>query len=292
MTSTRRVVAIGGGHGLAATLEAARRYADHVTAIVSVADDGGSSGRLREAYGLPAPGDLRRCLVALADPAKQPTWGRAFEHRFLGGELDGHAAGNLVLAALTAVTGDFVKALDAAAEVLGVTQTGRVLPATTEAVVLKAEAATGDVEGQVAVQNTPRISAVSLVPPDPTPPPDAIEAIAHADQVILGPGSLFTSVLAATAVPAIRAAIGATPARKIYVANLRQQIPETDGYDVAAHVGALHAHRVFPDVVLYDPDALPLGHLDPGIDAYPARVSGRSGHDPVALASALAALIG
>ena len=149
-----RVVAVGGGHGLAATLQAARRYAGDITAVVSVADDGGSSGRLREAFGMPAPGDLRKSLVALS-PAGS-TWARAFEHRFDAGELSGHALGNLIIAGLLQATGDLSEALAEAGRLLGAT--GRVLPATTTPVVLKAEAAAGRVEGQVNVQHAARIS--------------------------------------------------------------------------------------------------------------------------------------
>jgi uncharacterized cofD-like protein len=141
------IVALGGGHGLATTLAALRHHADLVTAIVSVADDGGSSGRLRATTGLPAPGDLRKCLVALADP--ESLWTRAFQHRFVGGDLDGHAFGNLVIAGLAETTGDFGSALDAAAELLGVT--GRVLPATSVPVALKADVAGSVILGQVNV---------------------------------------------------------------------------------------------------------------------------------------------
>src|SRR5215212_8669161 len=148
------VVALGGGHGLAAALRAIRRYASSVTAIVSVADDGGSSGRLRRDLGVLPPGDLRRCLVALSD---DELWANAFEYRFAAGDLDGHALGNLMLVGLTDMTGDFTAALDAAGRLLNAV--GRVLPATTEPVVLKAEignvaAPAHEVEGQVAVQNS------------------------------------------------------------------------------------------------------------------------------------------
>ena len=233
MTGRPRVVALGGGHGLAASLKAIRRYAGAVTAIVSVADDGGSSGRLRATLAIPPPGDLRKCLVALADPGS--VWVETFEHRFTAGELEGHAVGNLVIAGLAATTGDFELALAEAGRVLGAV--GAVIPATREPVVLKAtvRAADGDdgddgdgeggervaVEGQVAVANTDRIAGISLIPPDPMPPAAALEAIAAADQVVIGPGSLFTSVLAVVAVPAIADALRATSARKVYVCNLR-----------------------------------------------------------------------
>jgi uncharacterized cofD-like protein len=282
------VVAIGGGHGLANTLRALRQYAGDITAIVSVADDGGSSGRLRDALGIPAPGDLRKCLVALGEP--DSLWARAFEHRFTGGELDGHAMGNLVIAGLAAATGDFVQALDEGARLLQAN--GRVLPATTTPVVLRAEAALGEVEGQVAVSAAGRIAHVSIVPPDAEPPPDALHALKVADQVVIGPGSLFTSVLAALVVPAIRQALADTTAQKVYVCNLRPQVPETAGYDVAAHVEALVAHGVDPDVVLYDPSALPTGALShPAVAADLADPNGL-GHEPGRLATALSHLLG
>jgi uncharacterized cofD-like protein len=284
-----KVVALGGGHGLAATLQAVRRYAGDITAVVSVADDGGSSGRLRDALGIPAPGDIRRCLVALADPSS--LWAATFEHRFDAGELDGHAVGNLVIAGLAAAAGgDFVAALDEAARLLGAA--GRVLPATTAPVVLKATAAVGEVEGQVRVAQTSRIAGIGLVPPDPEPPQAVLEAIAAADQVILGPGSLFTSVLAAAAVPAIRDALAAAPAHKVYVCNLRPQVPETAGYDVAAHVEALIAHGVDVDVTLCDARHMPVGLMrTPCIDRPLARPDGLA-HDPGELAAALADLVG
>jgi len=270
-----RVVAIGGGHGLSATLRAVRRYADDVTAVVSVADDGGSTGRLRDALGIPPPGDIRKCLVALAAP--NSLWAIVFEHRFDSGELEGHALGNLIIAGLASATGDFMAAIDEAGRLLNTA--GRVVPATTLPVVLKAEAASGSIEGQVNVQNSGRLSAVSLVPPDPPAPQAAIDAIASADQVVIGPGSLFTSVLAAAVVPGIREALATTQAQKVYVANLRPQIPETEGYDVAAHVDALMAHGVEVDHVLAHTEAQPLAR-DDGL-----------AHDPARLAKALGDLV-
>lgn len=270
-----RVVALGGGHGLAASLRAVRRYASDITAIVSVADDGGSSGRLRDALGIPAPGDLRKCLVALGDPYS--TWTRVFDLRFEGGELQGHALGNLIIAGLTRATGDFVEALDEAANL--VDAVGTVLPATTVPVVLRAETASGEIHGQVNVQEAGRLSAVSLVPPDPPAPKGALDAIARADQIVIGPGSLFTSVLATLVVPEIRDALKTTRAQKVYVVNLRPQIPETEGYDDDAHVEALIAHGVDPDVVLKHTRERPLYN------------DMNEGHDPARLAEALAELV-
>lgn len=286
---TTKVVAIGGGHGLAATLKASRRYAGSITALVSVADDGGSSGRLRESTGIPAPGDLRKCLVALAEDEANNPLARAFEHRFDAAELKGHALGNLVIAALTEATGDFVEALNETGRLLNIR--GRVLPATTTAVVLKAEAATGPVEGQVNVATAGRIAHVSLVPPDAHAPPEALAAIHQADQIVIGPGSLFTSVLAALVVPDIREALKHTRAKKVYVCNLRPQLPETAGYDVAAHVEALTAHGVDVDVVLCDTATMPRG--DTAAETVVADLQGDGpGHDPAKLAIALSNLVG
>ncbi len=289
-----KVVALGGGHGLSASLQAIRRYSSEVSAVVSVADDGGSSGRLRSVFGIPPPGDLRRCLVALADP--ESLWVDAFKYRFTAGELAGHALGNLMIAGLAATLGDFERALDEAGRLLGAV--GRVIPATREPVVLKAvvRAADGDgasdVEGQVAVGNSGRIAGVWLVPADPQATPAALDAIEAADQVVIGPGSLFTSVLAVVAVPAIRDALAATRARKVYVCNLRVQSPETEGYDVAAHVDALLAHGLEVDVVLCHPGALPLGGVSARVVERPVARDGSAAHDPALLAVALSDLVG
>ena len=290
------VVALGGGYGLSASLRAARRYAGEVTGVVSVADDGGSSGRLRRAFGIPAPGDLRRCLVAVA--ADGNVWAEAFEHRFDGAELDGHPVGNIILAGLTDTLGSFGAAIDECLRLLG--SVGRVVPATVEPVTLKAvfrdplsPGGHNIVEGEVEVGKTLNLMSIAVVPADPTSPPEALAAIARADQLILGPGSLFTSVLAVLAVPAINEAVAAARGRKVYVANLGEQHPETTGFDVADHHGALRAHGVEVDVVLTDPDGLVPGDLR----EFGATVVRRSLaepsvrlHDPVRLAEALAEL--
>jgi uncharacterized cofD-like protein len=283
-----RVVAIGGGHGLAATLRAVRTYTDRVTAIVSVADDGGSSGRLRELLHIIPPGDLRKCLIALAEPGS--ALAVAFEHRFTEEELAGHSLGNLILAGLMDASGDPVAALDEACRLLGVT--GRVLPSTTEPVVLKADAECGQVTGQVAVNGTDHIHRVSLVPADPLAPEAAVAALADADQILLGPGSLFTSVLAAVAVPAIREGVNRSSATRVYICNLRPQDPETASFDVAMHVDALVAHGVTVDVVVCDLSGIEAGSPSvPLVDAALARPNGLA-HDPAKLASTLADLLG
>lgn len=290
-----RVVALGGGHGLASTLQAARLYASEVTAVVSVADDGGSSGRLRQIAGIPAPGDLRRCLVAMAEDGS--LWSSAFEYRFPSGDLEGHALGNLIIAGLANVTGDFGQALHVAASLLG--SVGRVLPATEIPVVLKADVAGTEVVGQSNVSESDgAISSVSIVPPDAPVPKEVQAAIAEADQIVIGPGSLFTSVLAVCAVPGIRQAL--TEHRKgeiIYVCNLRPQFPETANYDAADHLRAVLDHGVPVDVMVAhreqpaDP-AIP-SHIEThGVPTIVAPLSNADGtaHDPGLLALALRSL--
>lgn len=292
MTGKPAVVAIGGGHGQAASLRAIRRYAGKITAVVSVADDGGSSGRLREMLGIPAPGDIRKCLGALLPEGS--AMAMALEHRFGEGELEGHALGNLVIAALAAATGDFVSGVAETCRVLGVE--GAVLPATTVPVVLKAETPDAELQGQVAISQAGHIGQVSLVPPDAEPPPAALAAILEADQIVIGPGSLYTSVLAACTVPALRLALikaGERGAQRVYVSNLREQQPETAGYDVAAHVHALWAHGIACDVVLADTAGIPLGVVDPGPLVVEAPIAAAGGlvHDPAPLSAALAHLL-
>jgi uncharacterized cofD-like protein len=284
------VVAVGGGHGLAASLRAARLYAGDLTAIVSVADDGGSSGRLRRQMGIVPPGDLRKCLVALADD--DALLARVFEQRFdpETDELSGHALGNLIIAGLMASAGDVQTGLDEAARLLGAH--GRVVPAATEPVVLKASSDGGDIEGQTAVMDTAHIQRVSVIPADAAAPAAARDALAAADQIVIGPGSLFTSVLAAVAVSGIAEGIRAASARTVYVANLRPQPAETEGFDVADHVAALVAHGVEVDTVVADSAAIALGRLAvPVLDCPLAKANGRA-HDPTRLASALASLVG
>jgi len=282
------VVAVGGGHGLAATLRAVRLYAGDITAVVSVADDGGSSGRLRRQLDIMPPGDLRKCLVALAE--EDSPLAVAFEQRFEAEELVGHALGNLVIAGLMEALADPQKGLDEAGRLLGAQ--GRVVPAASEPVVLKAEAGAGEIEGQTEVMATADIRRVSLVPADPPASPVALHALGNAAQVVIGPGSLFTSVLAAVAVPALAEAIRRSPGRRVYVANLRPEGNETAGFDVAAHVAALAAHGVDVDVVVADPASIALGELEVEVVVLPLAKANGLAHDPTRLAAALGRLVG
>ncbi|MBW4029529.1 MAG: YvcK family protein [Acidobacteria bacterium] len=243
-----KFVAIGGGHGTAVTLRALRGIDDDVTGIVTVGDDGGSTGRLRAMLNVAAVGDLRKCLGALADPHHPLT--QAFEHRFTVGELAGHTVGNLFLVGLIDATGDLEASVDAAAQALGVT--GTIVPASRQGVVLLASHDRGVTRGQTAVARTPDIHLLSLDPPSPPAPSRALRALEEADVIVIGPGSLYTSVLAACVVPAINRALALSRARKIYVANLRPEDPETLNFTLQDHVDALRAHGVEPTDVLVD----------------------------------------
>jgi uncharacterized cofD-like protein len=288
-----KVVILGGGRGLTATIRATRAYAGHVTAVVATADDSGSTGRLRSAIGITALGDLRRCLTALAGAEETPL-GRAFEHRFAKTDLEGHALGNLLLAGLTAVTGDLLDAIGDASRLLGVDErTAQALPATAELVDLCATTVSGGrVFGQYAISKTAGIAHVALQPPDVRAPDTAVKAILGADQVVLGPGSLYTSVLAAALVPAIHAALAETSAQRVYVCNLEPEDAETLGYDAAAHIAALLSHGVRPDVALLDGNAA----VQPGktpVKVVTAALAAPDGitHDGEKLAVALTGLL-
>jgi uncharacterized cofD-like protein len=287
-----QVVAVGGGHGLAASIRAVRRYAGRTTAIVSTADDGGSTGRLRNAIDMPAPGDVRRCVEAMAGDAGRPLTA-ALDYRFSGSDVEGHALGNLLLAGLQAVTGDFVSAVDELSRLVGLDPAvGSVVPATVGPVVLCAGLAGGEwVTGQVAISQTAGIERLVVRPADAVTPAGAVEALAHADQVVLGPGSLYTSVLAAALAGGVRESLAGSPGRRVYVCNLRAEAGETRGYDVAAHVAALRRHGVVPDVVLAQRGGLQWG--DVGVPVVEAEIARRDGlaHDPFLLGAALADLV-
>lgn len=232
-----KIVVIGGGSGLSVLLRGLKEYTANITAIVTVADDGGSSGRLRREMGILPPGDIRNCLVALADT--EPLMEKLFQHRFMRGELKGHSFGNLFLAAMTEMTGDFEEAVRQSSKVLAVR--GRVLPSTLENVTLVAAVEGGDiVRGETVISRCgKRIQKVYLDPPAPSPLPEAVKAIADADAVVIGPGSLFTSVMPNLAVPEIVDAVQRTSAKRVYVCNVMTQPGETDGMNAAGHVRAV-----------------------------------------------------
>ena len=240
------VVALGGGHGLAATLRAARRLTSNITAVVGVSDDGGSSGRLRRDFGCIPPGDLRMALAALCgDDVSGETWARVVQHRFGGrGDLAGHALGNLLITALWEETGDIVAGLDWVASLLGAK--GRVLPLATRPLDLVAEVVAADgsaaasVHGQVAIARTEgRVREVTLVPESLPATPSALEAVLTADSVIMGPGSWYTSVLPHLLLPDMRRALASTSATRICVLNLVPQAGETSHFEPHTHLDVL-----------------------------------------------------
>ncbi len=258
-----RVVALGGGHGLAASLSALRRVVSDLTAVVTVADNGGSSGRLRREFGVLPPGDLRMALAALCgDDEWGRTWADVLQHRFSGGELDEHALGNLLIVSLWDLLGEHVAGLDWVGRLLGAH--GRVLPMSVSPIDITAEVlglvphepgALTTVRGQVAVASTEgQVVSVRLEPTAPAACPEAIEALERADWVVLGPGSWFTSVIPHLLVPGLREALVRTDARTIVTVNLGPQAGETDGFSQENHLEVLtdHAPDLRVDVVLAD----------------------------------------
>ena len=237
--SQSQVVALGGGHGLSATLTALRLLGADPTAVVTMADDGGSSGRLRRDLGLPPPGDLRMALLALADAEAEVR--ELFAYRFQQGDLAGHNLGNLILAALAELRGDFLGALELASRWLRVR--GRALPSTLVPVRLRGRVEGQVVEGQVAIRDAwGRVEEVWLEPRRPSALPEAVAAVLQADLVLLGPGSIFTSVVPNLLVPELGAAIAAASQRVVYLCNLEPQPGETSGFSPEAHLAALLAH--------------------------------------------------
>lgn len=254
------VVAIGGGHGQASALEAIQTYAGSISALVTVADNGGSSGRLTE-FGIPPPGDVRRCLLALTpDPS---LWSELFAHRFEGGDVSDHSLGNLILTALTDLFGDFSTAVDTAGRMLGTL--GEVIPVADEPVTLSAIIEGKRVTGQAAITEAEgNVSALDIDPPDTMASRRALTAVAGADQIVLGPGSLYTSLISALMVQMLAEAVMAADAQRVFVLNLVTQKGETLGMSGADHLRALAAHVGIggPGVVVaHEGDlAVPDGH--------------------------------
>ncbi|MEK2473001.1 MULTISPECIES: gluconeogenesis factor YvcK family protein [Streptomyces] len=267
--ATPKVVALGGGMGLSASLAALRRITRDLTAVVTVADDGGSSGRLRDELGVLPPGDLRKALAALCgDDDWGQTWARVIQHRFQSeGELHDHAVGNLLIVALWEQLGDHVQALDLVGKLLGAH--GRVLPMSAVPLELQAQVKGLDkdhpdeistVRGQATVALTPgEVQSVHVVPEDPPAVPEAVAAVRDADWVVLGPGSWFSSVIPHLLVPELREALEQTQARKVLSLNLAPQPGETEGFSPQRHLEVLarHAPKLAFDVVLADEAAVP-----------------------------------
>jgi uncharacterized cofD-like protein len=248
-----KIVAIGGGTGLSTLLQGLKRHSSNLTAIVTVADDGGSSGRLRQELGVLPPGDIRSCMTALADEEQVMT--QLFRFRFQQGVgLEGHSLGNLFLAALSQITGDIEQAIAASSQLLGIQ--GRVLPATLSQVQLWADLADGRrIEGESQIPAARgQIRQMGCTPANPPALPDAIRAIETADCIILGPGSLYTSVIPNLLVPEIREAIAKATVPRIYICNIMTQLGETDNYSVSDHIQALDqacGQRLFDSVLVH-----------------------------------------
>ncbi|WP_250285066.1 MULTISPECIES: gluconeogenesis factor YvcK family protein [unclassified Frankia] len=306
------VVAFGGGHGLAASLRALRRITHRLTAVVTVGDDGGSSGRLRAELDALPMGDLRMALAALAGPDTwSSAWAELFQHRFGGdGPLAGHAVGNLVLTALAERHGSPVGALDLAGRLLGAA--GRVLPLSDDGIDIVARVAgldpgdphaTVEVRGQAAVATTAgRVVSVYLRPAKPAACPPVLTAIDSAEWIVFGPGSLYTSVLPHLLVPEVTGRLLGSPARRVMVLNLVPQPGETEGYLPEEHLRVIGTHvpELALDVVIADPDAVPdpaaLAHASAELGARlhlaPVAHPGEPRHDPRRLAAAFEAVFG
>lgn len=235
-----KIVAIGGGTGLSTLLRGLKEYTGNITAIVSIADDGGSSGRLQRELGVLPPGDIRKNIAALADA--EPLMSRLFEYRFADGEgLEGHSFGNLFIVAMTEVAGNFEEAVRETSRVLAVR--GQILPATLSALTICARTVDGEiVRGESSITEHGGVKEIFLDPPSIQANPDAIRAILQADMIVVGPGSLLTSVLPNLMVEGIRRAMEVSPALKVYVCNVATQHGETDSFKVSDHFNTLRGH--------------------------------------------------
>ena len=257
-TDQPRVVVIGGGTGLPVLLRGLKNYQIDITAIVTVADDGGSSGRIRDEMDIPAPGDIRNVLAALSDV--EPLVEKMFQHRFASkNELAGHSLGNLLLAAMTSITGDFVHAVQEMSKVLNVR--GKVLPSANQSVVLHAEMVDGMiVSGESKIPfSGKKIKRVFLSPEKIKPLRETIQAINQADLIVIGPGSLYTSILPNLLVPGIGEAVCKSKAKKVYICNLMTQAGETQDYTASDHIQAIYSHMNCPfiDCILVNNQEIP-----------------------------------
>ena len=301
------VVALGGGHGLSASLSALRLMSGRLTAVVTVADDGGSSGRLRDELGVLPPGDLRQALSALCDDSQWGrTWTDVLQHRFASdGALDSHAVGNLLIVALWDILGDTVTGLDWVGRLLGAR--GRVVPMAAVPLVVEADVRHGAGDGHTALETVVgqsqvavtegRIEQLRLVPSDPPACPEAVAAVNEADWVVLGPGSWYSSVLVHLLVPELASALHTTAARRCVTLNLSPERGETQGLTATDHLEALHKHdpglRI--DAVIADPSAVEdVGELADAASVMGAKLvmrqvrrgDGSARHDALRLAAA------
>ncbi len=304
LESGPRITVIGGGTGLPSLIRGIKHYSYNITAIVTMADDGGSSGRLRSELGIQPPGDIRNCLVALAD--SEAVMQKLMDYRFSSdGQLNGHSFGNMLIAALAGIGGDFSRAVEIAGELLAIR--GRVIPSTATDVTLIATTEAGEVltgESNVAGASG-RITSLALSPPNPQAHPDAVAALQDADLIIIGPGSLFTSIVPNLLIPGIAEAVAQSKALKVYVCNVAEEPRQTIGYSVEDHLDVVRrytgpdsVHAVIANSSIPEgPTPAGLDFIKPGhpwsdgallIEADVIDNSATARHDPVKLALSVA----
>lgn len=302
-----RITVIGGGSGMPNLLRGLKYYTSNITAVVTVADDGGSSGRLRNELGILPPGDIRNCLVALAD--SEDVMRQLMDYRFdSDGQLDGHSFGNILIAALAGIRRDFYGGVEVAAELLAIR--GRVLPSTSEYVTLVGNTVSGEILiGETRVGNSAApLSSLTLLPADPVAHPEAVRAIEDADMVVIGPGSLFTSIVPNLLISGISAALADSPALKVYICNVAEEPAQTEGYTVQDHLNIVRHYggEGTVDAVISN-NKVPNGPTPAGLNFIKARspwdddsllieadviddtdASRTARHDPVKLSNAIA----
>ena len=266
-----RITVIGGGSGLPNLLRGLKHYTSNISAVVTVADDGGSSGRLRSELGILPPGDIRNCLVALAD--SEDVMQQLMDYRFESeGQLDGHSFGNILIAALAGIGGDFYRGVEIAGELLAIR--GRVIPSTLSNVTLVGSTVSGEtLIGESRVGNSSdRLRSLTLIPADPTAHPEAVRAIEDADMIVIGPGSLFTSIVPNLLISGISAALAGSPAFKVYVCNVAEEPAQTEGYSVLDHLKVVQHYggTVVVDAVVAN-NNLPEGPTPAGLEFIQAK---------------------
>ena len=271
LESGPRITVVGGGTGLPSLIRGIKHYSHNISAIVTMADDGGSSGRLRSELGIQPPGDIRNCLVAMAD--SEAVMQQLMDYRFSSdGQLDGHSFGNMLIAALSGIGGDFYRAVEIAGELLAIR--GRVIPSTLTDVTLIARTETGEtLTGETNVASaSARLQSLTLCPPNPPAHPEAVAALEQADLIIIGPGSLYTSIVPNLLIPGIAQAVAESRALKVYVCNVAEEPRQTEGYSVQDHLDVVRRYAGEDSVHAVIANAsIPAGPTPAGLDFIRAR---------------------